>query len=307
MNPRQLKNFLIVSRFGNLTRAAAEANMAQSSLSDHMQALEQELGVQLFERSRQGLMLTPAGHVMQTYAEEILALNDEASIAIRAAARKSEQTVTIGTLETVATEKLAAFLPDFRKAHPEIDLTLKIGDSGQLQRGLDDGSIQLAITFDRGQKDERFMSRLLSHEPLALISGCKADVPRPTALAELSELPFIATAVGCVFRSLSDNAFAEAAVMAPRIVTQADSIATIIRLVAAGVGYGVVPRLAIGAYAKSGDIVEWPWPGKVPTAPLIMVWRRRRVQPAALSLLLAAAQRELRRLRPIDARLRHEG
>jgi DNA-binding transcriptional LysR family regulator len=306
MNPRQLKTFLAVARFGNLTRAAAEANLAQSSLSDQMQSLEQELGVQLFGRSRQGVTLTPAGHVMQTYAEEILALHDEAGIAIRAAAEKSEQTLTIGTLETIAAEKLAAFLPRFRKAHPEIDLTLKIGGSGDLQRWLEDGSIDLAITFDRGQTDERFITRLISHEPLALVTG-NAGAPPPTALAELSELPFIATGDGCVYRRLFDTALAEAAVAAPRIVTQADSINTIIRLVASGAGYGLVPRLAIDAHAKRGDVFELPWPGKAPSASLIMVWRRRRVQPPTLSRLLAAAQTELRPLRPADARLRHEG
>ncbi|MDI6839229.1 MAG: LysR family transcriptional regulator, partial [Rhizobiaceae bacterium] len=51
---------------------------------------------------------------------------------------------------------------------------------------------------------------------------------------------------------------------------------------------------------------ELPWPGNVPTASLIMVWRRRRVQPPALSLLLAAAQSELRPVRPADVRLRRE-
>src|SRR5690242_6782996 len=76
MNPRQLKTFLAVAKQGNITRAASEANLAQSSLSDQMQALEEELGVPLFERSRQGVTLTPAGDVLKSYAEEILALND---------------------------------------------------------------------------------------------------------------------------------------------------------------------------------------------------------------------------------------
>ncbi len=73
MNPRQLKTFLAVARHGNFTRAASEANLAQSSLSDQMQALEEELGAPLFERSRQGVTLTPAGDVLRSYAEEILA------------------------------------------------------------------------------------------------------------------------------------------------------------------------------------------------------------------------------------------
>ncbi|WP_416799064.1 LysR family transcriptional regulator [Ciceribacter azotifigens] len=306
MNPRQLKTFLIVARLGNVTRAAAEANLAQSSLSDQMQSLEQELGVQLLERSRHGVTLTPAGQAMKTYAEEILALNDEAHIAVRAAACQSERTLAIGTLETIAAEKLAAFLLRFREAHPEIGLTLRIGGSAELQRWLDDSSIDLAITFDRGQQDGRFVTRLVSHEPLALISGGNADAPCSATLADLNQLPFIATQDGCVYRRLFDAAFADAGVEAPRVATEVDSIATIIRLVAARAGYGLVPRLAIGAYAKHNDICELPWPGKVPTASLIMVWRRRRIQPPALSLLLTAAQSELRPVRPADVRLRRE-
>ncbi|WP_134102068.1 LysR family transcriptional regulator [Neorhizobium sp. R1-B] len=307
MNPHQLRTFLAAARFGNLTRAASEANLAQSSLSDQIQSLEQELGVQLFERGRHGVALTPAGHVMQTYATEILALNEEAKNAIRASAGNDDQSLTIGTLETIATEKLAAFLPRFRFVHPDIGLTLKIGGSGDLQRWLEDGSIELAITFDRGQKDERFIDRKLSHEPMALIAGVNFRALPTVTFAGLSELPFIVTQEGCVYRHLFDKAFTEAAVAPPPIATQVDSVATIIRLVAAGTGYGLVPQLALNAYPTRGDLLELPWPGKTPTASLVMVWRRRRVQPPPLSLMLAAAQKELQSFRPAGAPLRHEG
>ncbi|MBB4290007.1 DNA-binding transcriptional LysR family regulator [Rhizobium leguminosarum] len=65
MNPRQLQTFLAVIRHENLTRAAAEVNLAQSSLSDQIQALEEELGAELFLRSRQGVVPTAAGAVLK--------------------------------------------------------------------------------------------------------------------------------------------------------------------------------------------------------------------------------------------------
>ena len=117
--------------------------------------------------------------------------------------------------------------------------------------------------------------------------------------------PFVATETGCVYRHLFDTAFAEAGVTAPPIVTEADSIATIIRLVASGAGYGLVPRIAVGPDAGRSDVVELPWPGEPPTASLVMMWRRRRVQPPTLALLLQSASEELLPLRPADARLRH--
>ncbi len=307
MNPRQLKTFLAVARYGNLTRAAGEVNLAQSSLSDQMQALEEELGGQLFTRSRQGVTLTPAGDMLKAYAEEILALNDEAAAAVRAAVGQSGQALSIGTLETIAAEKLAPFLARFREAHADIALTLKVGGSGELRRRLEDGSVDLAFTFDRGQPDERFVSRLLSREPLVLIAGRNARAAPPENLAALSRLPFIATETGCVYRSLFDAAFTEAGLAAPEIVTQADSIQTIVRLVASGSGYGLVPRLAVSPAGERGDVVELPWPGGAPTASLVMLWRRRRVQPPALSRLLAAAAGHFRPVRPDGARLRHAG
>jgi DNA-binding transcriptional LysR family regulator len=284
-----------------------EANLAQSSLSDQVQALEDEVGTQLFVRSRQGVALTPSGEALKAYAEEILALNDEAKEAVREACHGETQTLTIGTLETIAAEKLAPFLARFRRLHPGIALTLKIAGSGELQRRLEDGSINLAITFERGEKDDRFVSRLLSREPLALIAASDAGVTTPENLEELARLPFVATETGCIYRRLFDTAFEEAGLAAPQIVTQADSIATIIRLVASGIGCGLVPRLALGAGAKYGDVTELPWPGDMSIASLIMVWRRRRIQPPALSLLVSAVSNDLGPLRPADDRLQRAG
>lgn len=307
MTPRQLKTFLAVVRHGNFTRAAAEANLAQSSLSDQMQTLEEELGTQLFLRSRQGVALTTAGSVLKAYAEEILALNDEAKAAVSAAAGLGGQSLAIGTLETIAAEKLAPWLSHFRGQYPDIGLKLRVGGSGELLRQLEDGAIDIAFTFDRGQQDQRFATRLVSREPLVLIASRDAEAQPPESLAALSVVPFVATENGCVYRHLFETAFAEAGTAAPPIVTQADSIATIIRLVASGAGYGLVPRLALGPAAARGDVTELPWPGKPPAASLIMMWRRRRVQPPALSLLLTFAAENLQPVKPADARLRHAG
>ncbi|MGO7335088.1 LysR family transcriptional regulator [Rhizobium leguminosarum] len=305
MNPRQLKTFLAVIRHENLTRAAA--NLAQSSLSDQIQALEEELGAELFLRSRQGVVPTAAGSILKAYAEEILALNDEANAAVSAAAGSAEQSVTLGTLETIAAERLAPWLSLFRKKNPDVGLKLKVGGSGELLAQLQHGSIDVAFTFDRGQQDERFLTRRICSEPLVLIGGRDSQARLPASLAALSTAPFVATETGCVYRHLFDTAFAEAQIAAPSIVTEADSIATIIRLVASGTGYGLVPRLAVGPAATRGDVVELPWPGNPPAASLVMMWRRRRVQPPALTLLLQSASEELSPLRPADARLRHAG
>ncbi|MBX5225758.1 LysR family transcriptional regulator [Rhizobium sp. NLR9b] len=307
MTPRQLKTFLAVMRHGNLTRAAAEVNLAQSSLSDQIQALEEEMGVELFLRSRQGVAPTPAGMALKAYAEEILALNDEAQTAVRVAADISESSVTLGTLETIAAERLAPWLSLVRRQNPDLGLKLKVGGSGELHAKLQHGSVDIVFTFDRGQQDERFVTRRIASEPLVLIAAGRSQTPPPENLAALRSAPFIATAAGCIYRHLLDTAFAEAGLGAPAIVAEADSIATIIRLVASGAGHGLVPSLAVGPSIARGDVVELSWPGRPLAASLVMMWRRRRVQPPQISFLLQSASEHLSPIRPADARLRHAG
>lgn len=113
MHPRLLKTFLAVARSRNITRAADAVHLAQSSVSDQIQALEAELGAALFTRSKSGLELTPAGLALKPIAEELLRLDGEARAAVLAAAGRTSGALTIGALETIASARLAPWLPGF--------------------------------------------------------------------------------------------------------------------------------------------------------------------------------------------------
>lgn len=287
MHPRLLKTFLAVARHRNITRASREVHLAQSSVSDQIQSLESELGVTLFTRSRHGLDLTKAGEALKPYAEEILQLADEARLAVEATMEAAVGTVTIGALETIATVKLPQWLASFRGDHPEIGLRLKIAGSDALLRQLEEGEIDVAFCFDKGGLDERLARRTISAEPLVLVAS--AENAAAARQGDLAAMRFVATEAGCVYRHLSDTAFAETGMAAPKLAAEVGSIGAIAGLVAKGVGMGLVPRLAVAEALDRGEIVEVPWPGSARTASLVMVWRRRRVQPPALKLLLAVA------------------
>jgi DNA-binding transcriptional LysR family regulator len=306
MHPRLLKTFLAVARTRNITRAAEQIHLAQSSVSDQIQSLETELGADLFARSKLGLELTRAGETLRPYAEEILMLADEARAAVEATTGQTAGTVTIGALETIASVKLPQWLSAFRGGHPDINLRLKVAGSGDLLRKLEDDEIDVAFCFDKGDLDHRLAKRTISAEPLILVAppeqGSESRRGDLTALASMS---FVATEVGCVYRHLFDKAFAEAGIAAPELAAEVGSIGAIARLVAAGAGMGLVPRLAVADALDRGEIIEMPWPGSVRTASLVMIWRRRRVQPPALKLLLAAASDSYAPVKSSDAHLRH--
>ncbi len=283
MHPRLLKTFLAVARHGNVTRAAAEVHLAQSSVSDQLQTLEAELGAALFERTRGGLVPTPAGEALRPYAEEMLNLADEA----RAAIGQRPGGVAIGALETIAATRLGTWLAAFRAGHPEIEIRVKIAGSGALLQKLGQGEIDLAFCFDTGQADDRFVKRRIGAEPLVLIAA--PDQAPPNDLAALGRLGFVATEPGCAYRHLFDRAFADAGIEAPKPAVEVGSIGMIARLVANGAGIGLVPRLGAAEAIERGEVRAMAWPGPVDTAPLAMIWRRRRVQPPALKALLDAA------------------
>lgn len=194
MHPRLLKTFLAVARHRNITRAAREVHLAQSSVSDQIQSLESELGVVLFIRSRHGLDLTTAGDALKPYAEEILQLAEEARIAVEATTGMTAGTVTVGALETIATVKLPQWLAAFRGDHPEIGLRLKIAGSDALLRQLEEGEIDVAFCFDKGGLDERLARRTISAEPLVLVASPEhAPASGQSDLAALAAMRFVVT------------------------------------------------------------------------------------------------------------------
>ncbi|CDM59005.1 MULTISPECIES: LysR family transcriptional regulator [Rhizobium] len=307
MHPKLLKTFLTVARCRNITRAAEEIHLAQSTVSDQIQLLETELGTTLFTRSKLGLELTPAGQTLRPYAEEILTLSDEARAAVGVTAGQTAGSVTIGALETIASAMLSQVLSDFQGDHPDIELRLKVAGSGDLLRKLEDGEIDVAFCFDKGGLDERLVKRMISAEPLVLVAPPKeaSTISREGDLTALASMSFVATEAGCIYRYLFDKAFAEAGIAAPKLAAEVGSIGTIARLVAAGTGMGLVPRLAVADALDRGEIVEMPWPGEVATASLVMIWRRRRVQPPALKLLLAAASENFAPVKSAGGHPRH--
>jgi DNA-binding transcriptional LysR family regulator len=306
MRPNLLRTFLAVARSRNITRAAAEVHLVQSTISDQIQLLETELGTSLFSRARMGLELTPAGEVLKPYAEEILALMDEARAAVETAAGQDAGTLTIGALETIASVRMPQWLTAFRRDHPDITVQAKIAGSGVLLQKLEGGDIDIAFCFDKGEHDERFFMRPISTEPLVLVAPRGEQRASPgDGLGALAARSFVTTEAGCIYRHLFDTAFAEADIAAPRLAAEVDSIRTIARLVTAGAGLALVPRLAVADAIENGDLIEMPWPGPVQTASLVAIWRRRRVQPAVLRQFLAAVGAVPAPVRPEDGLPRH--
>ncbi len=191
-----LRAFEAAARRLSFSLAAQELFVTQSAISHHIQRLESELGVALFERRTRAVALTPAG---QTYFDQVHAafeLLRQGTDAIRAPT-EARITLKVGLLASFATRWLAPRLPGFAAAHPGIDLQL------QPDTGLADvagGEVDVAIRYGRGVWPG-VTSRLLMTERLsvvcapALIAGRKRprtpdDLLRHPLLTSHAKQPF---------------------------------------------------------------------------------------------------------------------
>src|ERR1051325_3710652 len=124
--------FVLVARFGSVTRAARELFISQPAVSSHLRALEAQYGTPLFERSPQGMRLTQAGQVVLDYAGRLFALRDEIPSAVDAARQVVRGEVVVAASSTPGAYLVPHLLSRFQKRYPEAKAALVVGDTAEV-------------------------------------------------------------------------------------------------------------------------------------------------------------------------------
>ncbi len=147
MELRQLRFFVAVAETGNITRAAQKVFLTQPALSRQIQALEDEIGQCLLERSAHSIRLTPVGEALLPEARELLQRADEMLERVCAAARSVR--LRVGYAPSLAGGLLADAVGIFAQKHPQAHVELFDLSTKELLAGLEDGTLDVAITVGR--------------------------------------------------------------------------------------------------------------------------------------------------------------
>src|SRR5262249_44864629 len=126
-----LNFFLAVATAGGIGRAASELNTVQSNVTQRIRALEAQLGVQLFHRSKKGVTLTSMGGRLLPYASRIRELFAEAQRAVKDEAAPGGE-LRIGSMETTAALRLPPLLTQYAIAYPNVDVQIETGPTAVL-------------------------------------------------------------------------------------------------------------------------------------------------------------------------------
>jgi DNA-binding transcriptional LysR family regulator len=293
MQLKHLRTFVAVAGTLNLTRAGAKLHLAQSSVSEQIQALESDLGTGLFSRARRQWALTPAGERLLDYAGAIIALSEEARGAVLDGTRDVAGRVVVGGIESLCAERLPALLLKYCAAFPAVRITLRAGKTTDLHGSLKAGELDVYFTFGASPDEPGLRSENVASEGIVLVGPPNHRLcgRARVTLAELAGEDFLVTITGCPVRAAFEQAFA-GKTRRPRIVAEFASIAAMRSLVADGGGCALMPASAARDALAAGQVVALAWPARH-DMPISMRWRELRTPPSALRHFLGVARDSL--------------
>ncbi|MEV7394836.1 LysR family transcriptional regulator [Streptomyces sp. NPDC091215] len=258
MDFKQLKALITVAEVGSVTRAAELLHLVQPAVTRQIRTLEEELGVSLFERTRQGMRPTDAGAIMVERARRALNELERARAEVRPAPGAVTGIVTVGLLESTTDLLAEPLVTTLTRAHPGIDLRLITAYSGHLQQWLDDGDLDLSLLYNMDSTPS-LNARPLVREHLWVVApasaGLRADEPVP--FAEAAAHPLVMPASGHSLRVLIDAGAARADVDM-NVAAQTNSMRVQKQLVRAGHGWTVLPGVGIADDVTDGTLSAAP-------------------------------------------------
>jgi LysR family hydrogen peroxide-inducible transcriptional activator len=297
---RQLECIVAIAEHGSFRSGAAALGMSQPALSAHVAQLEVDLGVQIFERDRRRVLVTAAGAAVVGQARAALAAADGVVAVARGAAEPLAGALRIGVIPTVAPYLLPRALPAVRARFPRLRPALREDQTARVLRQLDDGALDCAIVALPVPGD-------LTAAPLYREDFLLA-VPRaaPLARRNRSQQDDLAGQTVLLLEDghcLRDQALPVCSGAVEDTGLQATSLATLVQMVASGLGVTLLPEMAAAVLAPrpSSGVATIRFAAPAPGRTIGLVWRTSSARLRELRMLAetiaAPAVRHLDQLR----------
>lgn len=299
---RQITYFLAVARLLSFGRAAEMSNVSQPGLSSQIAQLEARLGGSLFERGAGAgpVRLTALGERLLPVARELMDTAQRLQAAARAGRSVLSGRLRLAIIPTVAPYLIPHLVPALRRAHPALDLELHEVVTDELVEGV------ASHRFDAGLMALPVGAAGIEAEPvlrdpfLIATSGDDESYPAGPARPENIEVGrLLLLADG---HCLRDQALDVCGMRSPRskVNLEAASMATLMRMVASGMGMTLIPQLALADENRDGCLRIVPFAEPVPSRDLAMVWRRNS-DAAADARAMAGVIRDLASVLGVEA------
>ncbi|MFM8606999.1 MAG: LysR family transcriptional regulator [Hyphomicrobiales bacterium] len=259
MDIKQLKYFVAIAEEGSLSAASARLHVAQPSLSQHVIKIEEELGVQLLDRSPRGIVLTEAGQILLKHARDIYKSMEICRAAVRESGGVPHGSVSIGLPSSVSMVLSVPLAETVLVDLPKVRLRAIEAMSGFIKTWLEDQTIDLAFLYDVDNLKNCHVQKLMT-EDLHFFAASdnwplKTKPGTPVKLADLLTLDMILPSQHHGLRQRIERCVRE--LQSPlNVIIEMDSLAQIKELVTRGSGFTILARAAAYDSVQRGELVS---------------------------------------------------
>jgi DNA-binding transcriptional LysR family regulator len=244
LNLDQLATFVEVIERGSFSAAADRLGLTQPAVSLQIRQLEKRLGVRLIERVGRRAQPTPAGTELLVHARAIADAVTAAQESVVPYAKGTLGRVRIGTGATACIHFLPAVLRDLRRRFPRLEIVISTGNATDMLRQLEDNVVDLGLVTLPAPGRMFDVTPLLEDEFVVLSSPGGPQLPRLATAKVLAGQPLVLYEPGAQTRRIVDEWFA-ASGFSIRPTMELGSVEAMKELVGAGLGIGIVPRMAV--------------------------------------------------------------
>lgn len=256
MELNQIKTFIKVAQLLSFSNAAEELGYSQSAVTIHIQLLEKELGVSLFDRIGRKVYLSESGHVFLNDALMIVNSVEQAKLKVKEPESPSG-TLRIGTVESLSTVILPPILLELHQRYPKIKTIISNGTTPQLEKQLKNHEIDLLLTLDYPIYGQEWI-KLFEKEEESIFIGSKSWISQLSEEPTLSEIiskPFILTQGGASYRKELELLLAsQNLTIIPQL--EISNPETILNLLDRGFGFSFLPKFLV-TISQNMEGIDW--------------------------------------------------
>lgn len=240
-----------------LVRAAEALHLTQPTLTRHVQQLERQFGLKLFDRVGKRLVLNHPGEVVYRYAKSLLMLEQKMLDELSAFGDPEVGTVYIGAGLTPSIYLLPPLLAWYRRRHERVQFQVRTGSSQEIWSALQQREIDFGIVTTIDPSWNNYESKPLVKDDLLLVAAPSHPLSEShsASLAEIAPFPFVVMQQGSGLRQLISE-LAEAHDTTLRIAMETDSLESLNRLVQSGAGLSFLPRTSVADDLSAGRLVQ---------------------------------------------------
>lgn len=258
METRHLKSFLKIAETRSISRAAESLGIAQPSLSQQLLRLEDEVGLQLFQRTARGVTLTEAGRLFQEHARHILGSTERALEDVRQLNAAARGQVVLAAPPAVCGLIGVRLVEMLEREAPQVSVRLVEAFTGTIRGWLEAGKIDLGILYEVGPLRHLAIRSLASEEmflvgPEGAFASAGDGTLDEVAPERIAQLPLVTAGPQHGLRQVIERDAGRLG-LGLQIAHEIDAMGQILALVAAGHGYSILPRPAVADDLAAGRL-----------------------------------------------------